>query len=227
VLGLEDSHQAWTSEVPWNVGLLEVMAAADHTSVKGFAFSEDGKPVCSPPVRENTVLIEWGALVQQEVALRFVDNLLAAVDPELFNPQEVQTALQAAALDAHRHFRLAPTPAEAHAYGAIPHHAGVTHEAAKDLAPLVTGADLLRHLVDRRARRTVSSWYTGSLARSAEGALLPRVVHASIEQYLRFRARLSSKLKHRGLRREGRQLMDDAAAAGRAAGTDAKAPKIA
>lgn len=223
VLGANDSHQAWTSEIPWNVGLLEVMAAADHTSVKGFAFSQDGKPICSPPVRENTVLIEWGALVQQEVALRFVDNLLGAVDPELFSAQEMQAALQAAAIDAHRHFRLSPTPAEAEAYGAIPHHAGVTHEVAKDLAPLVTSGDLLRHLVDKRARRTVSSWYTGSLARSARASLLPRVMHASIELYLRLRVRLSFRLKHRDITHEGRQPLNDATAARHAAGADGRA----
>lgn len=219
VLGSEHSHHAWTSGLPWNVGLLEVMAAADHTSVKGFVLQE-GRPVCSPPLVENTVLIEWGALVQQEVSLRFVDNLLDAVDPELFSAQELQSALEAAALDAHHHFRVSPTPAEAHAYGTIPHHAGVTHEVSKDLAPPVTGADLLRHLVDRRARHTASSWYMGSLARSAEAALLPRMVHRSIEQYLRFRARLSSRLKHRDIIREGRQLLNEATAARRAAGTD-------
>src|SRR5262249_32694095 len=121
VLGPEHNRRIWTRTTPWRTGLLEIMASADHTSVKGFGFAEDGKPVCVPSIKEDPILVPWGARQQQAIALRFVEYLADAVELDHYSPNEVYEALKSAALDAYRHFHLSPTWAEAEAYGGIAH----------------------------------------------------------------------------------------------------------
>jgi FMN phosphatase YigB (HAD superfamily) len=200
VLGPEAKTRIWTTTTPWKTGLLEVMAAADHTSVEGFGFAEDGKPVCVPPLKEDPVLVPWGTRQQQAIALRFVEHLTDAVELNYYSPEEVYATLRSAALDAYRHFRLSPTWAEAEAYGGIAHQADVNHLKYRELAQAVTGMDIARHFFDRRSKSAVSSWYMGSIARS-KGSLVPALVSKSIDQTVMLMARVETKRKKRVARR--------------------------
>jgi FMN phosphatase YigB (HAD superfamily) len=199
VLGPNANTRIWTTTTPWKTGLLEVMAAADHTSVKGFGFAEDNSPVCVPPIKDDPVLIPWGARQQQAIALRFVEYLTDAVELNHFRSEEVYAALRSAAMDAYRHFRLSPTSAEAEAYGGIPHQDDVNHSKHRELAQAVTSLDIARHIFDRRAKSEISSWYMGSIARSKDR--LPLLVSRSIDQTLKLMARVETKRKKRASHR--------------------------
>jgi hypothetical protein len=208
VLGPEAKTRIWTTTTPWKTGLLEVMAAADHTSVKGFGFAEDGKPACVPPITEDPVLIPWGARQQQAIALRFVEYLTDAVELNHYRPEEVYAALRSAALDAYRHFRLSPTWAEAEAYGGIAHQDDVNHLKHRELAQAVTSMDIARHVFDRRSKSAVSSWYMGSIARS-KGRLVPTLISKSIDQTLKLLARVETKRKKQAARRLAQASLRD------------------
>jgi FMN phosphatase YigB (HAD superfamily) len=208
VLGPEAKTRIWTTTTPWKTGLLEVMAAADHTSVEGFGFAEDGKPVCVPPIKEDPVLVAWGARQQQAIALRFVEYLTDAVELNHYSPEEVYTALRSAALDAYRHFRLSPAWAEAEAYGGIAHQADVNHLKYRELAQAVTSMDIARHVFDRRSKSAVSSWYMGSIARS-KGRLVPALVSKGIDQTVKLMARVETKRKKRAARRLAHASLTD------------------
>jgi len=192
--------RVWHTTVPWKTGLLEVMASADHTSVKGLAFAEDGTLVCEPPIEEDPTLVSWGARQQQAIALRFVEYLTDAVEPSHYSTEEVYAALNSAALGAYRHFRLSPTWIEAEAYGGIAHHTDVNHLNPREIAQAMTSMDVARHVFDRKARGAVSSWYMGSLARS-KGCLVPTLVSKSAEYTIKLMARIESKRKKRAARR--------------------------
>ena len=201
VLTPKDKTKVWTTTVPLKTGLLEVMAAADHTSVKGFGFSPDGAPVCLPAIRDDSTLIDWGARQQQEVAMRFVDYVTAAIEPEFHSAGEVYDALASAALSAYRHFRLSPTVAEAEAYGGMAHQTDVNHIKHQELARPVTSMDLLYHLFSRRSRASASSWYMGSIARS-RGHIVPRLVSTTIDRTIKLMARVEAKRKKTSARRQ-------------------------
>ncbi len=199
VLGPGNKTRIWTTATPWKTSLLEVMAAADHTSVKGFGFAEDGKPTCVPPIKEDAVLISWGARQQQAIALRFVEYLTAAVELEHYSPEDLYSALKSAAFDAYRHFRLSPTWAEAEAYGGILHQEDVNHVKYRELAQPVTSMDIALFALKRKSKGAVTSWYMGSLARSKE-QLVPRLISKSIDRTIEFMARLHTKRKKRAAR---------------------------
>lgn len=200
VLPPEARTRVWTTSLTVKTALLEVMASADHTSVRGFGFAEDGTPVCSPPITEDPELVAWGARQQQEIILRFVDHLTSAVELDHYTIDEVQAALESAALDAYRHFRLSPTFAEAEAYGGVLHSDDVNHLERRQLAQPVTGRDVARHLVDRSSRGAVTSWYTGSLARSP-GHLVPALVSTGIDRMIVLSARVRTRRRRRAARR--------------------------
>ncbi|MEZ2218282.1 hypothetical protein [Rhizobium sp. RCC_161_2] len=200
VLGPEHKTRIWTTTTPWKTALLEVMAAADHTSVKGFGFDEDGKPVCAPPITEDTVLVSWGAREQQAIALRFVEYLTDAIELEHYSPEEVYAALKSAALDGYRHFRLSPTWAEAEAYGGILHQEDVNHVKYRELAQPVTSMDIALFALKKKSKGAVTSWYMGSLARS-KGQLVPTLISRSIDRAIKFMARLDTKRKKQAARR--------------------------
>ncbi len=200
VLGPENKTRIWTTTTPWKTSLLEVMAAADHTSVKGFGFAEDGKPACVPPIKEDDVLISWGTRQQQAIALRFVEYLTDAVELEHYSPADVYAALRSAALDAYRHFRLSPTWAEAEAYGGVLHQEDVNHVKYRELAQPVTNMDIALFALKRKSKGAVTSWYMGSLARSKEH-LVPRLISKGIDRTIEFMARLDTKRKKRAARR--------------------------
>ncbi|GAC1046301.1 hypothetical protein thsrh120_63080 [Rhizobium sp. No.120] len=200
VLGPENKTRIWTTTTPWKTSVLEVMAAADHTSVKGFGFDEDGKPACMPPIKEDDVLISWGARQQQAIALRFVEYLIDAIELEHYSPEEVYAALKSAALHAYRHFRLSPTWAEAEAYGGVLHHEDVNHVKYRELAQPVTSMDIALFALKRKSKGAVTSWYMGSLARSKEH-LVPRLISKSIDRTIEFMARLDTKRKKQAARR--------------------------
>jgi FMN phosphatase YigB (HAD superfamily) len=208
VLGPENKTRIWTTTTPWKTAVLEVMAAADHTSVKGFGFDEDGKPVCEPPIMEDTVLVSWGAREQQSIALRFVEYLTDAIELDHYSPEEVYAALKSAALDAYRHFRLSPTWAEAEAYGGILHQEDVNHVKYRELAQPVTSMDIARFALKTKSKGAVTSWYMGSLARS-KGHLVPTLISRSIDESIKFMARLDTKRKKRAARRLAQASLRD------------------
>jgi HAD superfamily hydrolase (TIGR01549 family) len=208
VLDPQATTRIWTTTTPWKTGLLEVMAAADHTSVQGFGFAEDGKPVCVPPIKEDPVLVPWGARQQQAIALRFVEYLTDAVELNHYSPEEVYATLKIAALDAYRHFRLSPTWPEAEAYGGIAHQDDVNHLKYRELAQAVTGMDIARHVFDRKSKSAVSSWYMGSIARS-KGSLVPALVSKSIDRTVMLIARVEAKRKKRAARRLAQASLRD------------------
>lgn len=192
VLGPDARTRAWTKTINIKTALLEVMAAADHTSVKGFGFDEHGKPICVPPVAVDPNLVRWGAREQQEIALRFVEYLTAAVELDHYSVDEVYAALKNAGLAAYRHFRLAPTRAEAEAYGGILIAADVNHVQHRELAKAITSMDVAHHVLDSASRGAATSWYTGSLARS-QGRLVPTIIHRSIERTMLLQARIQTR----------------------------------
>jgi FMN phosphatase YigB (HAD superfamily) len=198
--------RVWTTSLTIKTALLEVLASADHTSVRGFGFAEDGTPVCMPPIKEDPELIEWGARQQQEIALRFVDYFTEAVELEHYSIDDAQSALQSAALDAYRHFRLSPTYAEAEAYGGILHSDDINHVEHRQLARPVTSRDVARHIVNRTSRGEVTSWYTGSLARS-RGHLLPELVSTGIDRVIVLSARVRTRRRIRAARRSARNSL--------------------
>jgi FMN phosphatase YigB (HAD superfamily) len=208
VLGPEDKTRIWTTTTPWKTALLEVMASADHTSVKGFGFDENDKPVCAPPITEDTVLVSWGAREQQAIALRFVEYLTDAIELDHYSPQEVYAALKNAALDAYRHFRLSPTWAEAEAYGGILHQEDVNHLRYRELAQPVTSMDIALFALKKKSKGAVTSWYMGSLARS-KGHLVPTLISTSIDRSIKFMARLDTKRKKRAARRLAQASLKD------------------
>ncbi len=206
VLGPEAQTRVWLPNAPWKTALLEVMAAADHTSVKGFGFSEHGEPVCEPPLREDTVLVAWGVRQQQEIALRFVDYVTEAVEREDCEPEQLYEALAAAALAAYRHFMLSPSWAEAEAYGAILHQEDVNHLKSRELAQRLKSVDVFRHLVDRGAKGAVTSWYTGSLARS-RGEFIPALISRGLDKMIELDARIRTKRRNWMARRQAREVL--------------------
>jgi FMN phosphatase YigB (HAD superfamily) len=200
VLPSDAKTRVWTTSTPIKTALLEVMASADHTSVRGFSFAEDGTPVCTPPISEDPELIGWGARQQQEIALRFVDYFTEAVELEHYSIDEVHAALESAALDAYRHFRLSPTYAEAEAYGGVLHSDDINHIKQRQLALPVTSSDVARHILNRTSRGEVTSWYMGSLAR-AQGHRLPRLIITSIDRVIVLSARVRTRRRRHAARR--------------------------
>jgi len=212
VLGPEARTCIWMPSAPWKTALLEVMAAADHTSVKGFGLSEVGEPACVPLLQDDTVLVAWGARQQQEIALRFVDYLTDAVERDHYEPAELYEALESAALAAYRHFMLSPSWAEAEAYGAILHQEDVNHLKSRELAQRLKSLDVVRHLVNRGAKGAVTSWYTGSLARSRD-QLIPALISRGIDKAIELEARLRTKRRNGAARRRAKDVLE--ASAGR------------
>ena len=208
VLGPQAKTRVWTTTEPLKTGLLEVMAAADHTSVKGFGFSKEGKPICSPPIGEDASAIQWGARQQQEIALRFVDYLTEAVESGQYTPEEFYRALRTAGLDAYRHFRLAPSFAEAEAYGGFLHQNDINHLTYRELARPVTGKDMAKHVFDRRSKAASSSWYMGSIARSRED-WLPRLINTGVDKTINLMARVKTRRRIQTARRSARNALKE------------------
>ena len=206
VLSSEAQTRVWTTSTPIKTSLLEVMASADHTSVRGFGFAEDGTPVCMPPIGEDAELIGWGARQQQEIALRFVDYVTEAVELENYSIDEVHAALESAALDAYRHFRLSPTFEEAEAYGGVLHSDDINHIEQRQLALPMTSRDVARHLVDRTSRSEVTSWFSGSLARS-QGHLLPTLISTGVDRMIVLLARVRTRRTRRAARRSAKESL--------------------
>jgi FMN phosphatase YigB (HAD superfamily) len=199
VLPPDARTRVWTTSLSIKTALLEVMASADHTSVRGFGFADDGTPVCTPPIREDPELIGWGARQQQEIALRFAEYFTEVVELEHYSIDEVHAALESAALDSYRHFRLSPNNAEAEAYGSVLHSDDINHIRHRQLAHSVTSWDVARHLVNKSSRGEVTSWYTGSLARS-QGHLLPTLISTSIDRVIVLSARIRTRRRRRTAR---------------------------
>ncbi|TXN60510.1 hypothetical protein FV228_23025 [Methylobacterium sp. WL18] len=207
VLSAEDCICRWTTKVSLKTGLLEVMASSDHTTVKGFTFSLDGQPDCSPPIVEDKTLVQWGSRQQQEVALRFCDYLLEAVEVDTFTAQEFYQALKDAGLDAYHHFRLSPTWVEAEAYGSMPHQIDVNHAKFQELAPSVHNVDILRKILCRKSQGFNTSWYMGSIARSSNKSNLAKSIHLPAGRYIEFKARFITRKRRKDLDKFARHLL--------------------
>jgi FMN phosphatase YigB (HAD superfamily) len=197
-MALEGSDLAascWT-DGQWGVkpSLLEIFAAADHASVAGIRLGADGRPEPFPAIGDDAEAIAWGAKVQQQAVLAFVDNLLRAVDRRHFAIEEVAAALRSSGFAAYSHICTTPTVAEAEAYGGIVHASNPTHSNGQPIAARLGNVDAIRMLVSSAARRQHSEWYFGSLARSQD-KLFPRIISGALQRYGRLRTRVMGRLK--------------------------------
>lgn len=208
VLPPEARTRVWTGSPAIKTGLLEVMASADHTSVRGFELDGTGEPICVPPVAEDTDMVTWGARAQQEIATRFVDHFTDAVELEHHAVDDVSDALESAARAAYRHFRMSPSSEEAEAYGGVLHSDDVNHVARRPLARPVSSRDVVRHLLGRSPRAEVTSWYLGSVARSRDH-LLPALISAGIDRAIVVPALLRTRCRRVLAARSARRSLAD------------------
>lgn len=144
-----------------NYTLYEIFAAADHGMVVGFS-ERDG--VFSPVLNRqlNGEAISWGVSTQQASIVRFADIFTehySAAMPDLKSVHDILTALL-------EEFMQNPSPEEAAVYGSYIHDASMTEKALREVAPIITYADIFSSAI--RADKTPKGtfWLTGSFVRS-------------------------------------------------------------
>lgn len=148
-----------------NVGLLEMMAAADHGTVLGFR-AEGGtiKPMLDG--KQNEVALAWGLAVLQTAGLKFTTTWLGLAPL----PPDDRAQFQALSRQVLLNFMAAPTFSEATVWAQFPHSGEQIERHKESIAPALSNWEALAFVM-KPGRRPAGWWAEGSQARQPNAVL--------------------------------------------------------
>ena len=148
--------------------LFEIICAANHGTVTGYARAADGAagPTFAPDFNRDAEA--WGVTVQQQAVVEFTREVLHGMHLAQLNPIDHVTPLARAAKEVARMFVTWPTNAEAETFGRFMHSSDERHERHEPIAaPIDFWFSTLRKRLDPKHRfQPISYWPEASVVRS-------------------------------------------------------------
>lgn len=148
--------------------LFEIICAAHHGTVTGYARAADGTVGPTFAAASNRDAEAWGLTVQQQSVVAFAREVLHGLHLARLDPIDHVTPLARAAVEVARMFVTRPTRAEAEAFGRFMHSSDERHEHHEPIAaPIDWRFSAIRERLGPKHRfRRISYWPEASVARS-------------------------------------------------------------
>ena len=148
--------------------LFEIICAAHHGTVTGYARAADGTVGPTFASDFNRDAAAWGLTVQQQAVVAFTREVLHGLHLARLDPIDHVMPLARAALEVACIFVTRPTRAEAEAFGRFMHSSDERHEHREPIAaPIDFRFSTIRERLGPKYRfRRISSWPEASVVRS-------------------------------------------------------------
>jgi predicted HAD superfamily hydrolase len=183
----------------FNPNVVEVLASADHGSLRGYRLDDAATPVPDFDAHDPEAQA-LGVSAMQDAAVKFAERFLDAARIGAFDRRLALFELKDAAIACLKHFVGNPSAQDAEALGrfAMSHDTG--HAGSQDLAPLVSRRGILSLALTGKAADRAPYWPQGSVARSRPGVMVSRLALSMVSA----RQRISESRER--LRRAARKL---------------------